>query len=66
MSPMAKLKENWRIYPSKYRGVMIEYHDLSGKLLLALNYQPEQARQLADQILGTVENRQKEPTRRAS
>lgn len=62
---MTKQKENWRIYPSKYRGVMIEYHDLSGKLLLALNYQPEQARQLADQILGAVDNHQKEPTRRA-
>ena len=63
---MAKQKDNWRIYPSKCRGVMIEYHDLSGKLLLALNYQPEQARQLADQILGAVENCQNEPTRKAS
>ena len=66
MKSMAKQKKNWRIYPSKSRGVMIEYHDLSGKLLLALNYQPEQARQLADQILSAVENRQNEPTRRAS
>ena len=66
MSPMAKRKENWRIYPSKYRGVMIEYHDLSGKLLLALNCQPEQARQLAKQILSAVDNCQNEPTRKAS
>jgi hypothetical protein len=55
---MAKEKEDWRIYPSKSHGVMIEYHDLSGKLLLALNYKPEQARELADQILSAVENRQ--------
>jgi len=63
---MAKRKENWRIYPSKSRSVMIEYHDLSGKLLLALNYQPEQARQLANQILSAVDNCQNEPARKAS
>ena len=63
---MAKRKENWRIYPSKSRGVMIEYYDLSGKLLLALNYQPEQARQLANQILSAVDNCQNEPARKAS
>lgn len=66
MRSMAKQKKNWRIYPSKYRGVMIEYHDLSGKLLLALNYQPAQARDLANQILSAVDNCQNEPTRKAS
>ena len=63
---MAKEKENWRIYPSKSGGVMIEYHDLSGKLLLALNYRPGQARQLADQILGAVEERHNGPRRISS
>ena len=63
---MAIEKENWRIYPSRCRGVMIEYHDLSGKLLLALNYKPEQARDLADQILSAVDTCHSVPRRISS
>ena len=63
---MRKHNENWRIYRSKSRGVMIEYRDPSGKLLLALNYPPDQARQLADKLLEAVEDDLDEPVRRAS
>ena len=63
---MKKQKENWRIYPSRSKGVMIEYHDLSGKLLLALNYKPEQARRLANQILNAVNESHGKPSRKAS
>jgi hypothetical protein len=61
-----KTKPNWRIYPSKARGVMIEYRDLSGKLLLALNYKPEQARDLANQLLDAAEERRNQPRRISS
>ena len=57
--------KNWRIYRSKSGGVMIEYHDASGKLLLALKYQSEQVRQLANQLLSAAGKRHDKPPLRA-
>lgn len=63
---MVNIKENWRIYPSKASGVMIEYRDLSGKLLLALNYNAEQARDLANRLSDAAEKRRDPPRRHSA